>query len=143
MSAANARVFGVKGIIHRVTPITLRIIPAMGARGMKGHRIRRMRLRVPPRVITIIPVRIRMSREKKPIIREMRRSINMWNLRSRDAPSLADSAEIWRKGLKRVRSSDPMEKKSVILVKKLWILLSKTFQPEEYHHKYISVIAIS
>ena len=42
-----------------------------------------------------------------------------------------------------VRTTAPMEKKSVVFERAVFSLPTKTFQPEEYHHKNISVIAIS
>ena len=54
----------------------------------------------------------------------------------------ADSAEIWRKGWKRVRRSELMEKKSVRLAKEVRSFWIKTPQPFEYHQTNISVITI-
>ena len=69
---------GVLGIvIHRVTPMRVRIIPAIGVRGMSGQIIMRMRLTMPPKIMMMLPVMRRISLEKKPTMRETRRSINM------------------------------------------------------------------
>ena len=111
----------------------VRITPAMGVRGMSGQRIIRTRLMVPPRIIRIQPVMSKMSREKKPTMRETRRSTNICHLRSREESAAAESAEIWRKGLKRVRMREFIEKKSVRLEKAFLTLPIKTPQPEIYH----------
>ena len=94
----DAGILGVEGIFHSETPMTVRTMPAMGAKGMMGQRMMRMRQRMPPVIIIMVPVMSRVRREKKPTMRETRRSMNMWNLRSREDSALAVSAEIWRKG---------------------------------------------
>lgn len=77
MGAMDTRIFGVEGIVHIVTPMVLNIIPAIGARGIKGHKTSRTRLRMPPSIRIIMPVNIKMRREKKPMMRETRRSKNI------------------------------------------------------------------
>ncbi len=77
----------------------------------------RMRLRIPPTRMIIKPTTSRTRREKKPTIREMRRSMKVWNFKSREASELAVSADICRKGLNKVRIKEFIEKKSVILEK--------------------------
>lgn len=84
----------------------------------------------------------KIKREKNPTTRETRRSINIWNFKSKEDSALAESAEIWRNGLKRVRIKESIEKKSVILERKPRSFLIKTFHPCAYHHKNISAIAI-
>ena len=127
---------------HRVTPITVRTIPTIGRKGTNGQMIISTMLKIPPSKMRIRPAVSKIRREKKPTQRETRRSMNIWNLRSSEEPTLADSAEIWRKGLKRVRRSEPIEKKSMMLVRWVRIFWMKTPQPAEYHQKSIFVIAI-
>ena len=76
------------------------------------------KLIVPPTRIRNRPATRRTRRVAKPMKREIRRSINIWNFKSREAFSLAVSAEIWRNGLKSVRMSEFMEKKSIMLERK-------------------------
>lgn len=121
MRAFDARMVGVKIVVvigtHKVTPITARMTPAIGKNGITGQRMMRNKLKTPPRIMRIRPTSNRIRREKKPTQRETSRSINIWNLRSREESDWAEAAEIWRKGLKRVRRSEPMEKKSMMLMR--------------------------
>ena len=93
-SEMDAVIVGVKGIIHRVTPIMARMMPTIGARGITGHRMISARLMMPPMMIMRVPAISSNNREKKPMMRETRRSINMWNLRSREELAAAELAEI-------------------------------------------------
>ena len=72
-----ARVVRIERIVHRATPMIVRTMPAMGIRGMIGQRMMRSRLQMPPSVIMRVPVISRIRREKKPIILETRRSMNI------------------------------------------------------------------
>ena len=60
-----------------------------------------------------------------------------------EAFSLAVSAEIWRNGLNKVRTIEVMEKESIMLERKTFVFRMKVAQPEAYHQKNISKIAIS
>lgn len=80
--------------IHNVTPITLSAMPAIGNRGMKGHNIISIMLRIPPSNIIILPVTSRMSLETNPIQRDISLSRNIRNLRSMEDELDADSADI-------------------------------------------------
>ena len=73
----DAGIFGVEGIFHRKAPVMVRIMPARGARGITGQRTMRTRLRMAPSRIMIVPARSKVRREKKPTMRETRRSMNM------------------------------------------------------------------
>ena len=77
LSLVDAGIFGIKSDAHRVTPMTVKIMPATGRSGIKGQRRMRMRLRTPPNMIIIIPTRSKVRREKKPTMRETKRSKNM------------------------------------------------------------------
>ena len=103
--------------------------PIMGSMGMMGQRMIRTRLQIPPTMMMKVPAISRIRREKKPTTRETSLSMNMWNLASREADVAAVSAEIWRKGLKSVRSKELMEKKSVIVVRAVRALAIKACQP--------------
>ena len=94
MSVMDARIVGIESVIHRLTPTMVRTMPAIGTRGISGQRIMRARLKIPPTIIMMQPTMRRISLEKKPTIRETRRSINMWNLRSREESAPAEAAEI-------------------------------------------------
>ena len=94
-----------------------RTMPTMGAKGIRGQSKMRARLKMPPKTMMTAPMMRRINLEKKPMMRETRRSMNIWNLRSREESALAEAAEIWRKGWKRVRIRESMEKKSVILAR--------------------------
>ena len=94
MCFANTRIFGVKRIFHTITPKTLKVRPIIGARGIKGQRIIKIRLKRLPIIMMMRPAKSRIRREKKPMMREIRRSKNAWNLISKEASELADSAEI-------------------------------------------------
>ena len=96
MGGMHAGVARIVRVVHRATPMIVRMMPAMGIRGMIGQRMMRSKLQMPPSAIMRVPVISKIRREKKPIILETRRSINIWNLRSRDALAEADSADIWR-----------------------------------------------
>ncbi len=113
-------VAGVESIIHNATPTIVKMMPATGASGIIGQMIISIKLKMQLTTIMRVPVIRRTRREKKPIMRETSRSINIWNLRSREAPAEAVSAEIWRKGLNKVRMRDPMEKKSVMLAREVF-----------------------
>ena len=71
-----SRVGRVSGI-HSVTPISVRTRPAMGVSGMKGHKIIKTRLMRPPRMMLMQPIISKINLEKKPTMREMRRSVNI------------------------------------------------------------------
>lgn len=122
--------------------MTARIMPTTGRNGIIGQRIIRIKLTMPPKMIIMVPVNNNTKREKKPTTRETRRSMNMWNLRSSEALDEADSAEIWRKGLNKVRIKESIEKKSVIPERKPRNLLMKVCQPCAYHQKNMSTNAI-
>ena len=126
-----------------VNPIMLRTMPAIGNNGTTGHIAMRIRLNTPPSIIVTVPAINRINLERKPTMRDINLSIIKRNFTSRDEELDADSADIWRKGLKRVRTSEPMEKKSIILERAVRILLIKTCQPLEYHQKNILVITIN
>ena len=72
----------------------VRMMPTTGRSGMKGQRMIKTRLMMPPSIIIRVPAISRKRRVKKPTMRETRRSINMWNLSSRDELALAVAAEI-------------------------------------------------
>ena len=76
-SLVDAGIFGIESVFHKVTPRIVRAIPARGRRGIKGQRIRRTRLRMPPIIIMMVPAIRRMRRETKPMRRETKRSINI------------------------------------------------------------------
>lgn len=76
-SLVDAGIFGIKSDAHRVTPMTVKIMPATGRSGIKGQRRMRIRLRMLPNRIIIIPARSKVRREKKPTMRETKRSRNM------------------------------------------------------------------
>ena len=92
----DARIFRIKSSAHRVTPMAVKTMPAMGRSGMMGQRMISTRLTIPPTMITKMPTKSKIRREKKPTMREIKRSKNIWNLISKEAPSPATSAEIWR-----------------------------------------------
>ena len=96
---------------------------------MSGQRIISKRPRIPLTTMINKPMTRRMRREEKPIIREIKRSINIWNFKSSEASVPAVSAEIWRNGLNKVRIKESIEKKSVMLEKPIRIFSIKTFQP--------------
>ena len=73
----DARVFRIESSAHNVTPITVRTMPAMGRRGIRGQRTMRMRLMTPPKMMIIMPASKSVRREKKPTAREIRRSRNI------------------------------------------------------------------
>jgi len=73
------------------------------------------------------------KREKKPMIREMRRSMNIWNLISKADCVLELEADIWRYGLNNVRIKESIEKKSVMSRRRDLFFLMKTLQPCKYH----------
>ena len=80
MGVMYARVVGIEGvvsIVHTPTPMIHKIMPIMGAKGIIGQRMRRARLTIPPIIMMIVPVMSRINLEKKPIMRETRRSINI------------------------------------------------------------------
>ena len=87
------------------------------------------RLRLPPKIMRMLPVSNKMRRVEKPTRREIRRSMNIWNLRSSEAEPEAVSAEIWRYGLKRVRIKEDIEKKSARLKSHSRTLCAKVAQP--------------
>ena len=51
MGEFDARIFG----IHSVTPMSARIMPAIGVSGINGHKMMRARLIMPPSIIIIQP----------------------------------------------------------------------------------------
>lgn len=79
-----------------VTPMIVRMMPAIGRSGMKGQRIMRTRLIMAPTMMSRLPAKRSINREQNPTKRETRRSKNIWNLRSMEELALAVSAEIWR-----------------------------------------------
>jgi hypothetical protein len=87
-------IFGVKGIVHMVTPAIVMITPANGRSGMNGQRRISRRLNALLARMITVPVISSTKREKNPMMRETSRSINMWNLRSREELAPAVSAEI-------------------------------------------------
>ena len=90
----DARIFGIENVVHNAIPMTVKTMPATGARGIMGQRMTSTRLKMQLMTIMRVPVISRTRREKKPMMRETRRSMNMWNLRSREASAEAVSAEI-------------------------------------------------
>ena len=79
-----------------VSPMIVKIIPTTGKSGNMGQRTMSTRLAIPIMLINIVPVISKIKREKKPTMREIKRSRNMCNLRSRDPESEVVSAEICR-----------------------------------------------
>ena len=60
-----------------VNPTIVRIMPAMGSKGMIGHKMISTRLATPLRIIRTVPVMSKIKREIKPMKRETKRSRNM------------------------------------------------------------------
>lgn len=133
MSGMYAWIVRVKGVFHSVIPVIVKTMPIMGTSGIIGQSIMRIILRMLSIMIIMVPVVKRISREKKPTIREMRRSINIWNRISREACALELEADIWRNGLNNVRIRESMEKKSVMFERMDLFFLIKTLQPCKYH----------
>ena len=73
----DAGVFAVECGAHSMTPTRARIMPAIGASGMSGHKMMRMRLMKPLKMIMMTPAMSKKRRETKPTVREMRRSKNI------------------------------------------------------------------
>ena len=113
----DARIVRIKRIFHSVNPVIVKMIPSMGSIGINGHRTISMILKMPPITMMAVPAINKIRRETKPTARETSLSKNIWNLRSNEAEFVAELAEIWRYGLKRVRMSELMEKKSVMLAR--------------------------
>ena len=59
------------------TFMIVRTTPMIGVRGINGHRMIITKLIVPPSIIVIQPANSNISLEKKPTMRETRRSINI------------------------------------------------------------------
>lgn len=76
-SEMDTGIFAVKSSTHGVTPTRARIMPAIGASGMSGHKMMRMRLMMPLKMIMMTPAMSKKRRETKPTVREMRRSKNI------------------------------------------------------------------
>ena len=55
----------------------LRMMPAMGKKGIKGHKIMKIRQTILPTMMMMQPTRRRKRRVKNPMIRETRRSMNI------------------------------------------------------------------
>lgn len=77
LGLVDTRILRVESTAHRVTPIMVKIIPTTGKSGIIGQRMIRIRLIIPPTIIMRMPVRSKTRREKKPTMREIRRSRNM------------------------------------------------------------------
>lgn len=86
------------------------------------------------------PRMIRKKRRVKPTARETRRSKKAWR-RVSSEPS-TEPAEIWRNGRKRVRKSEPMEKKSAVLRSLSTRLRAKLLKPRPYHQLISSTRSI-
>jgi hypothetical protein len=91
-------------------PITVIIIPATGNSGKIGQSIIKTTVSTLIIAIMSIPVRSKIMRLKKPMMRETSRSVNMWNFNSSDDCREALSADIWRNGLNKVRINESIEK---------------------------------
>ena len=96
MGFFDAGVVGIKRIFHSVNPVIVIIMPTIGSKGINGHRIISIKLKIPPKIIIRVPAMSRKRREKKPIMRETSLSKNIWNLMSREAEPEAAPAEICR-----------------------------------------------
>ena len=86
----------VERVFHIITPMMVKMIPAIGSNGIIGQRMINMRLTMPPIIITNVPARSKIKRETNPTQREIKRSMNMRNLTSSEEVPEAVSAEIWR-----------------------------------------------
>ena len=73
----DTRVVGIERIFHRVTPATLRIIPATGSSGIKGQTIIRLKLIMPINNMIMQPTKSKINLDVKPIKRETSLSKNM------------------------------------------------------------------
>ena len=96
MGFFDARVVGVERIFHSANPVIVITIPAIGSKGINGHKTISAKLKMPPIMMIRVPAISRKRREKNPIIRETSLSKNIWNLTSREAEPEAAPAKICR-----------------------------------------------
>ncbi len=94
MSHSDAGVFVVERVSHIITPMIVKMTPAIGSSGMTGQRMINMRLAMPPIMMMNVPTRSKINREINPTQREIKRSMNIRNLTSSEVVPEAISAEI-------------------------------------------------
>ena len=94
MSFFDTWIMWIEYTAHNTTPVTVRIIPAIGMNGTSGQSMIRTKLQIAPTMMMKVPAINKNNREKKPIKRDISLSRNMCIFRSSEESALAVSADI-------------------------------------------------